>query len=134
MKKARAFLIKHLFGRYWWKFPWQKHYNATDRGAFWSFNGYLILGFAGFFTGIELFYRLTIPWTLMVLYLGFPIGGLGYFSKFPVKWDELDMEQKWFFGTGAQSGQLTKKIEFTPDMMVEWQAINRFMKDKYNIK
>lgn len=127
----RKFLIKYLFGRYWWKFPGQSRYIYTDRGGFWNFLGFIILGLLGFFTGIEIFYNLTIPWALQVLYFGFNLGGFGYFSKYPVKWNELDKEQKWFYGDAAMSGELTKKLEFDAQMMTEWMKINLELKAKY---
>jgi hypothetical protein len=77
---------------------------------------------------------LSIPWALVVLYFGFPVGGLGYFQKFPVQWDELDEEQKWYYGTAAQSGQLTKRVIFDIHMMSEWIQLAKKFKAKYGLK
>lgn len=132
MNKIRKFLVKYLFGRYWFKLPFQKMYNNTNRGPFWFYNGYLLIGLSWLLFGQnELVIQSSIPYTLLVLYFGFPLGGLGYFSKFPVKWKELDDEQKWYYGAGATSGQLTKKIEFTSSQMSEWLELNQKFRKKY---
>lgn len=147
----RAFLIKFLFGRYWWKLPdkswwlstkyfkwmsWlsQSRYNATDRGSFWNYSGFILLAILWLITGMEIWLQAAIPWGLQVLYFGFSIGGIGYFSKYPVHWIELDEEQKWFYGDAAQSGDLTKKLEFTPAMMQQWIYINKKLSVKYRRK
>ncbi|WP_439473830.1 hypothetical protein [Algoriphagus formosus] len=129
----RKFIIKYCFGRYWWKLPWQKHYNNTDRGAFWSFNGFLLIALLWWITGAEWTLMLSIPWALLVLYFGFHIFGLGYFSRFPVRWPELDAEQKWYYGQAAQSGMLTKRLEFNSQMMSEWMKLSRHFREKYRI-
>lgn len=130
----RAFLIKYLFGRYWWKLPWQSRYNSTDRGAFWNFNGFLLIAILFLITRSELIISLSIPWALQVLYFGFDLRGYGYFSRYPVKWKELDDEQKWYYGQAAMSGQLTKRLKFSSYQMSEWMGINNRFKDKYNLR
>lgn len=40
---------------------------------------------------------------LLLTWIGFRLGGVGYFCFFPVKWNELDNEQKYYMG----------KIDFT---------------------
>lgn len=46
-----------------------------------------------------------------------------YFRFRPVKWEELDIEQKWFFGNGV----LSRKTRATWDdsQKQEWKQINR---------
>ena len=130
----RQFLIKHLFGRYWWKFPWQSRYNATDKGAFWNFNGFLLIAILFGITGSELIISLSIPWAMQTLYFGFDLWGYGYFSRYPVKWKELDEEQKWYYGQAAMSGQLTKRLPFNSQQLSEWMRLNNYFKDKYKLR
>lgn len=131
----RAFLIKYCFGRYWYIFPGQKHYNNCNRGPFWFFNGFLLIGIIWWLLGRpDAVLIAAIPWAVLVLYFGFPIGGLGYFSKFPVKWSELDAEQKWYYGSGVMSGNLRTRPEFNSQQMSQWININKYFRDKYNLK
>lgn len=130
----RAFLVKYLFGRYWWKMPFQTQFNVTSRGPFWYFNGFLLIAILWMIFRDEWIIQLSIPWSMLVLYLGFPLGGLGYFSKFPVKWVELDDEQKWYYGRAAMSGELTKYLVFDDQMMSQWYGINQRMKKKYRLQ
>jgi hypothetical protein len=130
----RAFLVKYLFGRYWWKLPFQTQYNVTSRGPFWYFNGFLLIAILWMIFQLEWIIQLSIPWSILVLYFGFPLGGLGYFSKHPVKWGELDEEQKWYYGQAALSGELRKKIPFDHRMRSEWYVIAYNMKKRYKLK
>lgn len=129
----RKFIIKYGFGRYWWKLPWQKQYNVTSRGPFWFYNGFLLIAILWGIFGAEWILQLSILWALLVLYFGFPVGGLGYFSRFPVRWHELDDEQKWFYGVAAQSRDLRKPLEFTPGMFVEWMKLAQAFRKKYRL-
>jgi hypothetical protein len=131
----REFIIKYTFGRYYWKFPFQKHYNYLDRGPFWYFNGFLLIGIIWLIFGRPELWLNIVPfvWVLPVLYLGFPLGGFGYYDQRPVTWDELDIEQKYVYGLGAMSGHLTKKLYFPPAYHTEWLEIKKYMKNKYNL-
>lgn len=131
----RKLIIKYGFGQYWYKYPWQKHYNNMHRGSFWYFNGYFLIGMLWMISGRPewIIFWPTIIWTLVVLYLGFPVAGLGYFQKFPVKWDELDEEQKWYYGIGVSSGSLKKQILLTADQYEERIKIRTRMRKKYNL-
>ena len=131
MKQIRKFLIKYLFGRYWYRFPGQHQYNNTSRGPFWFFNGYLLIAILWLLTGFGL--GLSIPWSVIVLYFGFPLKGLSYFQMFPVKWHELDDEQKWLYGQAYFSTDLSKPLEWNSRMRTEWLKINREMKIKYRL-
>lgn len=131
----RAFLIKYLVGRYWYRIPGQKHFNNTSRGPFWYYNGFLLIALLWIATGRPEWLILwpTIGWSLIVLYFGFPLGGLAYFEKFPFQWYELDEEQKWQYGQAAMSGELSRKLPFDDQMMMQWYRINQQMKKKYNL-
>lgn len=132
----RKFIVKYGFGQYWYKLWFQDHYNNMHRGSFWYFNGFLLIGLLWLITGRPewLIFWPTIAWFLFVLYFGFPLGGLGYFQKFPVKWEELDEEQKWYWGNGVTSGDLRKQIAFPADQYIEWLEIKKRMKVNYNLK
>lgn len=58
--------------------------------------------------------------------------GFFHFEFFPVKWDELDDEQKWDFGMFLNSGDSTKKIKFTEKQRKEWIKLNEFFTKKYS--
>jgi hypothetical protein len=133
----RSFLLKYTFGRYWWKFWFQTHYNYTQRGPFWYYNGYLLLGLIFLASGGTWDWVLFIPaliWTAVVLYMGFPLFGFSYYERHPAKWHELDEEQKWYYGRVATMNVLSKKLEFTSSMMTEWISINQRMRVRYNLK
>ncbi len=53
-----------------------------------------------------------------------------YLKVYPVKWYELDREQKWFFGNGVLSGK-TKAV-FEDGQFQEWQSIKH--KERVNNK
>ncbi len=131
MKPLRQFLIKYLFGRYWYRFPGQQHYNNTSRGPFWFFNGYLLIAILWMLTGFGL--GLSIPWSIIVLYFGFPLKGLGYFQMFPVKWHELDPEQKWMYGQAHFSNDLSKPLPWNEGINKEWRKLNQEFKIKYRL-
>ena len=132
----RKFIIKYLFGRYFWKFPFQYHYNYTARGPFWYFNGFLLIGLIWMATGRPEWMLLwpMVAWFLIVLYFGFPLFGFSYFEKYPVKWEELeDEEQKWYYGVVATYATLRKKVPFTPEQFEEWAKIRAKMYIKYRL-
>lgn len=132
----RKLILKYLFGRYWWKFPFQYHYNYTAKGPFWYFNGYLLICLLWMATGRPE-WLLQVPvylWTAFVLYFGFPLFGYSYFEKHPATWDELDEESKWYYGIVATYASLKKKVPFTPEQFEEWAEIRERMKKKYRLK
>ncbi len=61
----------------------------------------------------------AVMWTIVI----------GYLRFYPVQWEELDDEQKWFFGNGALSGR-TKAV-MTTEQHKEWEKIaEKETKDK----
>lgn len=133
----RAFLIKYYFGRYWWKFPKGVHYWSTSRAAFWNFNGYLLLALIFILSGGQAEWVIgypTIIYSLWVLYISFPLGGLAYFERNIPKWEELDEEQKWMYGQAVMSGELTKKLHLTQEQMIQWIVLSNKFRNKYNLK
>lgn len=128
----RRFIIKYTYGRYWWKLPFQKHYNNTARGPFWFFNGFLAICVFFWVFGFGLGF--SIPWAVFVLYFGFPLSGLGYYDNYPVRWFELDNEQKWWYGQGVMMGEAPRGYHLNASQMAEWKSLNAWFKQKYNLK
>jgi hypothetical protein len=77
---------------------------------------------------------LSIPWAGIVLYFGFPLFGFGYYDRNPVKWEELDMEQKWWYGQGIVRGEAPKGYQFTASQAKEWQELNKYFKNKFRLQ
>jgi len=142
-KQIRKLLVKYLFGKWWVKIG--KRYEGFSRpGIFFlsfifilaimfilafAFSLPILLLIAQIFTGI---------FTVSVLYFGFNLSlggifknGIGYFNRYPVKWDELDDTQKWHLGQGILSGQLTKKLSLTGEQWKEYFEIYDKLNKKY---
>lgn len=135
----RKFLIKYLFGEYWWKFEFQKHYNQTSRFGFWCFNillaicipailGYLITADEGWFD----YLWIVIPLVPVILYLGFPLGGMGYFHRYPPQWEELSRGQKWFLGKMYKNPQGLDRL--TGQQWKEFFDIQDEFRSRYGLK
>ncbi len=79
----------------------KKTYSSLRCGK-WIFSTFLLLGLIELKHPYELFESfLSWPLTgilLFELWVGFSWFGYGYFEKFPVKWNELDEEQKYDYG------------------------------------
>ncbi len=70
-----------------------------------------------------------LGWILLTLlticlYIGFPWFGVGYFSIWPVQWNELDDFQKYQYGG-------VKQESLTPEQFKEWLLILEKLKEKY---
>lgn len=133
----RKFILKYTFGRYWYRFPWQHHYNCTSRGPFWYYNGYLIIALVFIFSGGTADWVIQWPaylWSAVVLYFGFPLLGFSYYERFPAKWHELDEEQKWYFGNAVTSGDLRKHPPLPTSQFQEYVRIATKMRKKYNLR
>ncbi len=54
---------------------------------------------------------------------------LVYLRFFPVKWEELDKEQKWYYGSGVRMGKLPHSL--TDTQMKEYQRIDNY--ERYDV-
>lgn len=131
----RKILVKYGFGNF--RFLIGDTVVSMARISPFLFSGMLLIAILWLVTGWGL--GLAIPWGAAILYFGFPVTfggllkkGLGYFQRFPVQWDELDIEQKWDFGKLSQ--EIGSIVTLTEDQMVEWRIINRRMSKKYYSK
>lgn len=75
------------------------------------------------FLGLPQF--ITIPFLIIsiawLLYVGMDFMGKGYFSTFPVTWDELNDKQRWYWGRYYDSApSFIKKPESLKENWSKW--------------
>jgi hypothetical protein len=132
----RKILIKYLWGVIFYKLPFTKSFIQTDRGATINMLGILAFIFVPYLiNGMEFSTTLTVItfiWFSQILYLGFPLWGLGYFEKYPVNWSELDNLQRWYFVKGIVSGDLDpdKAPKLKQNQLKEYQKLDEKLKQK----
>lgn len=124
----------------------QYHYNTTSRFGFWCFNLWLVLALPGIVAIFILedpdpflkYLIIFVPIGALTLYFGFPLRfggkkGIGYSERFPIRWEELDDQQKWFYGAGINSGQLQGQKPFPAKYMSEWMRLNQLYRKKFRL-
>lgn len=117
----RALIVKYFALS--WRVQFFGRQRAWLRAANIIFPLMCLLALAVYF---DSFVAKCIVFALLIpsLYFGFV-----YFYQYPVKWEELDDEQKWFYG--AYLTKFDKKNELAMQKWKEWHRINR---QEYNNK
>lgn len=138
MKSLRKLIIRHFWGLYRIKLPipsfsplgFRMRWTAALRASRIIFPTYLLAGFlillegyGGFGTWIAL---LSTP---VFFFLGFA-WKYSYFQLWPVKWEELDREQRW--DLGKMSMQIVNfPFKMTAEQLDEWYLINNYFQIKF---
>ncbi|MFW6225716.1 MAG: hypothetical protein ACOC3V_01995 [bacterium] len=74
-----------------------------------------------------IFFHLILVKLLILVYLstlvwvGFDLKGVGYFKLYPVKWEELDDEQKYQWG-------MINQLDLSSEQFQEWVKIKKHWK------
>ena len=118
----RKFIINNYFGEGTiGKFSFTK-------GAPLNFIQVAVTGVVVEFLGLPQF--ITIPFLIIslawLLYVGMDFMGKGYFSTFPVTWDELNDKQKWYWGKYYDiAPPHIKKPESLEKNWKNWEILNK---------
>jgi len=131
----RKWLIKYFVGDRWTKIPFTNIWVNAYKGGRPLILSLISIGIITIIGAPEtLGLVLSLLWLCFALYFTFPLGGYGYFQKFPVQWFEMDDLQKWKYGLYVLSGESTIKLELTPEQFEEWVELNNKFKTKFNLK
>lgn len=100
-----------------------KHFLLTKRkDVALGVSNILLITIAGLlltYTGSSIFTATAFAAMLTLLFFTFV-----YFRIFPVKWEELNDEQKWNYGWAIQNGKSSKISALTKEQQEEWDILN----------
>ena len=122
-------------GDRWMKNPFTGNWGNQYRGGIYLYLALTLIGILSIL-GINsiIILLLSAIWLIFTLYFTFPLGGYGYFEKYPVQWEEMDELQKWQYGLFVRSGDSTVYLKLTQEQYNEWEELNKKFKTKFKLK
>ena len=100
----------------------------------WAIPSFCIGGLYSIYTDMDFMNPMGILILLVIALQN--LVALVYFRLKPIKWDELDLSQKWQYGQALFSQQLTKELPKSEryKILSEWDEVNRKFRSKLESK